>query len=260
VFGEAIPELLESNPTAIIVVTPSWANGTDNFKQFFLSLEQQARVSFNSISAYLYERLPVDNNIILGLTSSEYQIALNDPKIGNISINRVVNYPDGNPGFYFVNIAYAENADEMFFIEKEARQSLIHSTVNYRNQNILIEHSMLDMGEPSAIFDGDVFTLMRGLEANPLIIDIFFEVPIKVSGIVADFANMDFTINAKLYTGSESAPVEYSNTWRGISGDPHIEMIFQEAPDLISRLRLEIYSHSHGERAHIHVRELELLP
>jgi hypothetical protein len=71
---------------------------------------------------------------------------------------------------------------------------------------------------------------------------------------------MDFTLYASLFETPSGEPVEYSKTLRGASGDPHMEMSFDGAPILIERLRLEILSYSHGERAHIHVRELELLP
>ena len=259
-FGDVIPEMLEEDPNTRIVVTPTWANGADNFKQFFLSAEQRERVTLSSIGAYLYERLPIDENLVLVLTSNEYQSAVSDNKLKRVSVDRVVEYPDGSPGFYFVRLAYADNVDEIFAVEREARRQLVETVVELDGHALLIRHSMLDMGTPAAIFDGDTETLMRGLEANPLIIDLFFQEPRFLTGIRADFANMDFTITAQLFETSTGEPIEFTKTMRSVTGDPHLDMEFQGAPGSIERLRLEIYSYSHGERAHIHVRELELIP
>ena len=259
-FGDAIPEMLDVDSNTRIVVTPTWANGTDNFKQFFLSSEQQARVSFNSIDAYLYERLPTDEDQVLVLTADEYRRATHDAKLSKVNVDKVVDYPDGNPGFYFLRIEYADNVDEIFAGEREARSQLVETSVEFDEQTHIIRHSMLDMGEVWALFDGDPYTLIRGIEANPFIIDIYFQEPRPLAGLNVDFAHMDFTLYASLFETPSGEPVEYSKTLRGASGDPHIEMSFDGAPILIERLRLEILSYSHGERAHIHVRELELLP
>jgi hypothetical protein len=117
---------------------------------------------------------------------------------------------------------------------------------------------MLDMGTPELIFDGDSFTLIRGLEANPFILDIQFGHPLVIRGLSAEFANMDFSITANLYATSGQDTYKYNATWRGLSGDPHVEMRFDPPPSQVERIRIEILSHTHGERAHIHIRELAL--
>ena len=137
---------------------------------------------------------------------------------------------------------------------------MVETSVEIDDQTHIIRHSMLDMGEVWALFDGDPYTLIRGIEANPFIIDMYFQEPRPLTGLKADFANMDFTLNATLFDVTSGEQVDFSTTIRDVSGDPHVEISFDEAPILIDRLRLEILSYSHGERAHIHVRELELVP
>jgi 4-amino-4-deoxy-L-arabinose transferase-like glycosyltransferase len=112
-FGEAIPDLLESDKEVKVVVSPTWANGTDNYVSFFLNAEQTARVTLNSIDAYMFKKLPVDENLILVLTKDEYNRARVSDKFGDVHIKQVVQYPDGSPGFYFVNLAYADDVDEI---------------------------------------------------------------------------------------------------------------------------------------------------
>ena len=222
-FGEKIPEILQHNPNYRVVVSPTWANGTDNFKNFFLSDAEQARVSFNTVEAYLYEQLPVDENLILVMTPDEYQLALRDPKFESVETVALVNYPDGRPGFYFGKVSYVDNVTAMFTKERIARKQLIKSEVSTEYGSLVIDHSMIDMGSPAALFDGDFYSLMRGLEANPLILDINFQDPLTLSGIAADFANMDFTVKAYLYDVMKSDPIVYQQSMTNVDGDPHFE-------------------------------------
>lgn len=258
-FGQAIPELLEERASSKIVVSPSWANGTDNFKEFFLSEEDKERVSFNTITAYLYEQLPIEDDLIIVMTPDEYQQALNDHKISHVELIKTIDYPDGRPGFYFSKIQYIDNVVEIFEKEKEARKALVESNVIYAGEELLIKHSMLDMGNPAEIFDGNKQSLIRGLEANPFILDINFPAMFEISGIIADFAHMDFTVRTSLYSDQDSTPHIFEKTIRGVEGDPHFVMHFSDSPYLINRLRVEILSLSHPERAHIHIREFNFI-
>jgi len=116
------------------------------------------------------------------------------------------------------------------------------------------------MGQPESIFDGDTYTLMRGLEANPFIIELEFPDPRPIGQIVLDLANMDFDLTAQLYANLDGNAVVYQTTQRGVQGDAHVELPINHGPALVSKLRLEIMSLNGGERPHIHVRELKLNP
>lgn len=257
VFSEAVPRTLATNPDTQIVVSSTWANGADIFEQFFLTEDQRDRVSFNSIEAYLFEKLPLNEETLLVLPREEYQHAIESGKFRNVIVHEVINYPDNTSGFYIVSMDYVDNIEEIFEAEKQARTALVESEVRIDHSRWFIRHSMLDIGTPAAIFDGDPYTLIRGLEANPLILEIQFDEPKSVSGFSADFANMDFSITAILYPPGSDESYEFNETWLNMDGDPHIDMLFEQPPSSVERVRLEIFSHSHGERAHIHVRELD---
>lgn len=260
VFGDTVPKYLDADSNNRVVVTPTWANGTDNFVRFFLNSDQQARVKLDSIDAYLFEKKPLDNNLILVLTPAEYQRAASDAKFKQVELLETIPYPDGSPGFFVVRLAYADNADEIFAAEKFARSQPVEETVQLDGQDVRIKYSQIDMGQPSAMFDGDTHTLMRGLEANPLIIDIYFPEPRSLESLSADFANMDYTLTAELYADADGEPQIYETTQRNIPGDPHLEMVFDQGPELISRVRLVLLNLNAGESAHIHIRELKFNP
>ncbi len=259
VFGDAIPRILDNNPSSRVVVTPTWANGTDNFVRFFLTPAQQARTRLDSIEAYLFERLPVDENLYVILTRPEYEAAIASPKFGKVNLVATLPYPDGTTGFFIVNLEYSVQADEIFAAEKLARSQPVEAQVMVDGQLVRILYSQIDMGQPEAIFDGDTYTLIRGLEANPFIIDLAFPTGRTISQISADFANMDFTLKVELFA-LDGNTVLYEQTYRGLPGDPHVDLVIDRGPQPVTRLRLEILSLNGGERPHIHVRELKLLP
>ncbi len=259
-FGEAIPEILAQDAQTRVVVTPTWANGTDNFVQFFLTPEQLARVKLDSIQAYLFEKLPVDENLMVVLTQPEYEQAIASNKFKDVEPQKVIYYPDGTPGFYFLHLAYSDQADAIFAAEKLERGKPVEGEVQIGDQRVKIRYSQIDMGQPEAMFDGDTHTLMRGLEANPLVIELEFPEPRPISQIAADFANMDFTLTARLFADPNGEAQVYETTVRGAQGDPHVELPIDQGPALVSKLRLEVLSLNGGERPHIHVRELKINP
>jgi hypothetical protein len=208
----------------------------------------------------LFSRQSLNESDYLILTQPEFAQAIASPKFKNIQIVKLLNYPDGTPGFYIIHLAYADNADEIFTQEKIARSQPEEGEVVIDNQMVKIKYSRLDMGGPENIFDGDIYTLMRGLEANPFIVELDFPEPRTISQVIADFANMDFTLTLKLYANAGQAPVVYEKTYRGEPGNPHVEIPVDQGPALVSKLRMEILSLNGGSQPHIHVRELKIVP
>jgi len=151
-----------------------------------------------------------------------------------------------------------DDADAILAAEREARRRPVEEEVEIDGQMVRVRHSRFDMGQAHHMFDGDRFTLARGLEANPLVIELMFPEPRIVSGLTADFASMDFTLSIGLYEDGSEEPVSYTKTYRGLPSDPHIEIDFERGPHTVSRMRLEIKNLQAGDTAHIHVRELAL--
>ena len=255
-FEEAVPELLAANPDTRISMTSTWANGADTFIRFFMPKDQASRVQMLNIDYYMGGRRELDPNTILVMTPNEYQQAVSSGKFKSVDVERVLPYPNGNPGFYFARLAYADNFEEILAQEREARSKPVQDQVTIDGQTVQVLHSQLDMGTPANMFDGDTFTLVRGLEANPLVFEFTFPEPRPITGLGADFASMDFTLTAKLYADANSDPKVYAETYRGLPPDPHVDMTFDGAPPLVQKIRLEVEQLNPGNDVHIHVREL----
>jgi hypothetical protein len=239
------------------MLTSTWANGADTFIRFFLPPEQRANVQMLNVDYYMSERRALDDDTILVMTPSEYQLAAGSPKFARVDVDRVINYPNGTPGFYFARLAYSPNFEDLLGPEREARVRPVQGQVVVDGQLVAVEHSPLDVGQLADLFDGEPFTLVRGLAANPLIFDFTFPAPRAVRGLAADFGSMDFTLTVKLYADAAAEPVMYTEAYRGQPPDPHVSMSFPAAPEQIVRMRIEIEQLNPPVDVHIHVRELK---
>ncbi len=260
-FEEAIPRYLADEPDTQILVSPTWANGSENFLGFFLTPEERKRVRMEGVGSYLFKQLPLDENMLFAITASEYQGARTSTKFGSIESLEMIPYPDGTPGFYFVRLAYAENAEAIFVQEEQARKQLVVENVTLDGQSVELRYSQIDMGASSLMFDGDAFTLMRGREANPFILEFHFPNPRTISGIEGNVGPINVTLTARLYAQADGSPVTSNHTFmNATTGTSSFTLLFDNAPETVTKVRLEILNIQGGETDNIHIRELHLLP
>jgi hypothetical protein len=259
-FEEAIPPYLAQHPDRQVLVSPNWANATDRFIDFFATPEQRPRLSMGNIEGYLFKRLPLQGNETFVMTATEYVKAAASPIFTGLAVDQILYYPDGTPGFYFVRLAYSDGADAIFVAEKEARRVLLVDSITLDGQVVELRYSQIDMGEPKHMFDGDTLTLMRGLEANPFILEMVFPAPRALSGVTADFGIADLTLTALLYASPDGEPVSYSTDLHSTDIDPLMYLSFDQGPAQVNKIRFTIFNRAAGETANIHIKELNLLP
>lgn len=257
VFEDAIPELLESDPNLQMRVSSTWANGTDNFVRFFLTPEQWSHVQMLNVDYFTFEKRALDQNTMLVMTPNEYETARTSPKFKAVDVARIIPYPDGQPGFYFARLEYADNVDALFTAEREERRKPVGEAFELNGQVVTITHSRLDAGSLKELFDGDTFTLVRGLEANPLVFDVAFLAPQKIPSLQLTLGAMaDFTLTLYVYPPGSDQPVKYEQQFVGLPDDPQVDFPLTRGPGDIIRLRMEIKNNLSGDTAQIHVREI----
>jgi hypothetical protein len=259
-FVEAIPQYLEENPDATMLVSPNWANGADTFVRFFFPPEEQfSRVQMHDVSYFMDERRELSPNMVFVMTSDEYEKAKASPKFSRVDVDRIVPYPDGRPGFYFVRLAYSENVNEIMAQERDERRRPVAENIDLGGQLVSVTHSPFDGGQLRDLFDGDSFTLARGLEANPLVLEFDFPQTQQIGAIAAQFGSGDYSVEATYYREGEAEPTVVSKDFRGLPPDPRVVLDISDRPERIQKLRLAFYRFDTGEPAHIHVRELQFL-
>ena len=171
VFGEII-RYHQQSPGTRLILSPSWANGTDVVARFFLPDGFPLEIA--GIDTYLTDRQILDDSYLFILPVDEYQRAADSGKFTDIRAEKLVLYPDGSPGFYFVRLRYSANADALFAVDRENRQAIQQETVKVGGEDLVVHYSALDMGPLGNLFDGDLNTLIRTAAANPLRLQIDF--------------------------------------------------------------------------------------
>jgi 4-amino-4-deoxy-L-arabinose transferase-like glycosyltransferase len=259
VFGELIPRLLRENPTARVIVSPSWANGAHLFQEFFVPEAQWQRLEFQGMDHFRTGLRELDNTLLIW-PAEEYYNARDEPKFGELAVQEILPYPTGSPGFYVLRLSYAEDAREVFAAEAAALRQPVTETVTLAGQTVAITHSQLESGRLADVFDGDAFTVVRGAVDNPLFFDLRFATPRPITRLALTTGTMpQFTVRVRAYP--PSGPVwTTQQAYGNLDPDPTVTLVLDGAPARITRLLIEILDEQPGDPPHIHVREIVLNP
>jgi 4-amino-4-deoxy-L-arabinose transferase-like glycosyltransferase len=254
----AIHEELARSPETEIVISPTWANLPTQFAKFFLSEREQARVRFDSIRKYLDNRQDLATSTLLVLPVYEYAEALASNKLTLQPPERVIPYPNGEPGFYFVRMSYTAEADAIFAAERAERAKPVDDTVMLDGEQIAVRHSRIDAGSLPDLFDGADHSLIRGLEANPFVLELTFPQPRTLSELALTVATMDFRLAVSITTSAGTTLEPATETYVELPEDPTVSMTLPGGPYLVRSLHIEITQLNPPPIVHIHVRELRL--
>jgi hypothetical protein len=255
VFGEA-RELLQSDPDLEVVVSHRWANNPDAFVDFFLDSGGAQRCRIASLEDLLFLEGRIERTTVYALTPDEYERAKSDDKVEPSEVLRVIPYPDGRPGFYFVRLAYTDQAAAIFEAEAEQRRLPIKDTVSIDGLEAVVRYPYLDLGTIADAFDGDRRTLARTFDANPCVVEIRLDEPRLVSGVRLGLWTSSYTIRVDVVSdGGEVVTVTQAvpSDDRPVSTEVELPLPVTD----VVELRLEI--HKNGDN-HVHLREIQLLP
>jgi hypothetical protein len=255
VFG-AVEDYLEHNAVRKVIVSPTWANGTDSLKRFFLP--DNLPVHLGNANPYLNEQLDLDDSILFVLTAEEYNEVLNSEKITDVAIDQTLAYPDGREGFFFLRMQYAPGAEAIFAEEREARQRPITEEVILDGQPVQVQHPLFEAGTVANIFDDDTFTLVRTYDANPTLIILDYPEPQSVNGAEVTTGSMDFTLTLRLHSDESEEPIVYTQTFTEQPPDPTVDLPVDNGPVEARRVEIEIFGLHFGTPAKIHVREINV--
>jgi 4-amino-4-deoxy-L-arabinose transferase-like glycosyltransferase len=256
---DVIERYLAERPDTKVIFSPDWANGADDLARFFLG--DPAPVQIGSIRGHITQKLPLDPNTVFIMTPEEYSLIKESPKLTDIRVERVVPYPDGKPGFYFVRLRYSDEADRMFAAEKAARQALQETVVTIDGAKVKVRYPFLDsdlQAESMAlVFDGDPYTVAKTFESNPFVIEMTFPAPRTVRGfsIIIGSATARITLKCRSRPGVE--PTVYSFEGQGTRKDPELSFDLPK-PTEAQVLTLEMLDPHSPEQAKVHVWEVKL--
>ncbi len=249
----AVQDYLNQSPQTHIILSPSWTNGTDVVKSFFLP--DSTPIELGSIEGYFFEHKPLDSNTLFVMIPDEYKDMLASNKFTDIRVERTLLYPNGTPGFYFVRLRYVDNIDAILEAEKVARSKLQPGEATIAGQQVSVNYSMLDMGQIQDVFDGDSNTLIRSQEANPLVIEVTFPQPRAMRGVTVLVGGVASRVTASLQVEGQSTPVVFKND-QPETPLPKDSTIDFGATLQVTSIHLEVLNVNDSEPAHVHVWEI----
>ncbi|KUK46237.1 MAG: hypothetical protein XD73_0892 [Anaerolinea thermophila] len=251
VFSRAV-EIARSQPNTKVLVSSTWANGSDVFLRYFG--DEIPNLEMGNINAYGLSYKPLDAHTLFIMTEEDLAWIAESGKFTDVRIEETLLYPDGSTGFYFVRLAYVPNIKEILAVEREARQTLRSEDILWQGENVRVAYPELDINEIQAAFDGDPTSLIRTLEANPLKLVVTFSTQTPINSVTLRIGGTPTHITISAVSGGDqrqkiTRQVGSSATTRDIT------LKFGTTLS-IDQLEIEIVNPHDGEIAHVHLWEV----
>jgi 4-amino-4-deoxy-L-arabinose transferase-like glycosyltransferase len=251
VFG-AVREVLAERPETKILITPSWANGTDVVARFFF--RDPLPFTLGSAISYFNEARPLDENNLFVMSPEEYS-EIPRPYFSEVHVERIIAYPDGRPGFYFVRLAYVDDIAAITAAEKEARRELQRLELNRDDLSAQLSYSRLDMGSIEDLFDGRPNTLVRSWAINPMLLDFDFAAPRSLQSAILRVGGTATSIAVTAWAEDEKVLFDLSHAFDQTINPRDVEVEFAQAGQ-VKRLLIKVYNTYDPPEGHVHLWEV----
>jgi hypothetical protein len=256
---DIVNQYVREHPDAKVIFSPDWANGTDVLARYLL--DDFFSIKIGSVRGHITEKLPLDEKTLFIMTPQEFDVINQSEKLTDIQVERIVPYPDGSPGFYFIHLRYVDNIDEIFAAERAVREALQESTVTIDGQDVKLRYSYLDTDfqdkSMALVFDNDPYTVAKTFETNPFFMEMTFPAPRTINGfsIIIGSAHVQITLKCLATPGAE--PIVYTFEGQGTKNQP--ELSFDLAsPTQAQVLQVEVLDLNSPAQSKVHVWELKL--
>ncbi len=259
IFAE-IQSRLTREPDVKIVLTPTWANGTDVLARFFLP-QDPPPVELNSYLAYTEDYRPfIPEKTVFVMTAQEYR-ELPRRYFSEVQIEQEIPYPDGSPGFYFVRLCYVPDFQQILAQEQAERRKPVEETLEVGGMLLEVFHTRLDMGEIRYVFDRNPSTLIRTAGINPLTLKITFPVVQRIEQVNLRIGGTPSRVRLTLWQTQDEIPQVVEQDFPE-DPLPRTVSIPLEGFQEISDLQVELWNAGDSADGHVHLWELnwEALP
>ena len=140
-----------------------------------------------------------------------------------------------------------------------ADEQLESNLTEMDGQTVKVSYSPLDIGDVSVLFDHNIDSLIRGKDANPLVLELQFARPRDVSAISMTLATMSHAQIKVQITREDGNVTSFAREYVDLSGAPDVTLPVPNGPQQTRNIRIEILDLApRPDGLHIHVRELRL--
>lgn len=125
---------------------------------------------------------------------------------------------------------------------------------------VLVGFSPIDIGSAPDLLDGNLQTLIRGKNVNPMVIEIRFQTPREVDHVALDLGTMwRFDVRVETVDAAGAAQVT-TRTFEELPPDPHVDIVLPGgAPGTVTvHIEIKDLGCEGVAGCHIHVREVDI--
>ncbi|TFH36387.1 MAG: hypothetical protein E4G99_05080 [Anaerolineales bacterium] len=253
----AAAEIAQRPEVDQVLVSPTWANGTDILMRFFIPDGSPVSIANATGMLEAYQPTLLEKTRFV-LTPPEFQELVNDPKVDQVGLEQVIEYPNGRPGFFFIRFEYSSEAEKLFAEEQHKRAAVQQQRIRYHDRSVLVEYPYTDMGELKHIFDDDSFTMLRFYDSNPAFVTLTFDTPLDIRGVRITTGSMDVGVTCRIQQSGGGQAQEITRSFSNLPDDPTVEVDFGEIITNVVSIQIEISALNAGSPFKIHLRELAL--
>lgn len=252
---QAANEINKKEPDTKIYVSDGWNWQPYTMHRFFV--EDGLNIISGNADMFMDEYLPGLESSLFIMVPSGYEKVSASNKFAEVKVERIINTPDGNPGFYIVRLRYREDAQALFKAELQERAELVSDLVMLGNVELPINHTILDgIKTIQNAFDGDLETLIKSDRVNPLILELIFPEAADLGGVdlsvgservkilveieLDEGSTQEFMVEAEEGNQNKTVPVRFGG----------------QLP--VSRLRIEINDVDAAQDSFVHLWEVTL--
>lgn len=254
-YGE-VKDFLHKNPQSKLVISSAWANGTDVLANYYFKYPLPFQLG--SIEQWMLAQKPLDENNVFVVIPDEMQQVQASDKFKSVKILQTINYPNGQPGFYFVQVAYVDQISTVFSDELAARHAPLTGQITLPDGTpVTLQYPKLDMGKPQDAFDGNPQTLIRTAEANPMILKLTFSKPYTLSQITLRIGGAPTTLTVDVAASGDTTPL-HSVQKVPVSSDYRNIVFNFDSPISANEITITVKNTDNGEPDHVHLWEVTL--
>jgi hypothetical protein len=251
VFAE-VRSVLERDPAAHVVLSPSWTNGTDVVARFFFS--DPLPFELGGPSAFFHAERPIEENTLLVMTADEYR-QIPRAHFSEVRVEKILDDPNGQPGFYFMRLKYVENVAQVIAAEEELHRRPQSARVLVGGAPADVQYPLLDIGSIEQAFDGSPETLVRTNAINPLGLEVNFLAPRRISSLRLRVGGAATFVKVSVWPSGDDALVEAQQNY---PASMIVREISLRLPRTIetSRLLIELSNSADGPDGAVHLWEV----
>ncbi len=251
---QAALEIYQRDPATKVYVSGDWNWQPDIMHRFFIG-ENENIIGGNADSFMAEFKDGLDTSRFI-LTASEYEEVVNSDKFAEVNVERILNYPDGDPGFYVLRLRYRDDVQEIFTAEWFKRAELVPGEIEIEGMTISTMHTVLDGMPLQKVFDGDSESLIKSDRINPLVIELNFPEPRSLNGVdlLVGSERVNILVEAWLEDGTSK---DFSIQAEKGDQNKTVSIPFEDLL-MISRLHIELHDVDATNDSFVHLWEVLL--